>query len=67
MPPQEPAGPLPPSGGRSQDRRFAAALVCYAALALMAGLTLDGLLRTAVWILLGGLVVKTWLAWRADR
>lgn len=70
--PVEPAGkneaqdpPSPPP--RSWGRRFAAALGAYAALALMAGLTLDGLLRTAVWALVGALAVKTWLAWRRLR
>jgi hypothetical protein len=34
---------------------------CYAAIALLAGLTLDGKFRLVVWILLGGLVVKTYI------
>jgi len=29
------------------------------------GLTLDGLMRNAVWILLGGLAVKTYIAQKA--
>jgi len=32
------------------------------ALALLAAVTLDGLLRIAVWIFLAGLAVKTWIA-----
>lgn len=37
----------------------------YAILALLAGVTLDGLMRTAVWIFLGGLAVKTFIAYKA--
>ena len=39
----------------------------YAVLALLAGLTLDGKMRTAVWILLGGLAVKTAIAYKTAR
>jgi hypothetical protein len=46
-------------------QRLFAAIAAYALLALMAGLTLDGLLRTAVWIFLGGLAVKTFIAHKA--
>jgi hypothetical protein len=35
---------------------------CYAMLALLAGLTLDGNLRIATWIFLGGIALRTWLA-----
>ena len=35
---------------------------CYAILALLAGLTLDGNLRIATWIFLGGIALRTWLA-----
>ncbi len=42
--------------------RFWAAMVCYAALALMAGLQLDGPFRLAVWVFLAGLALKTWIA-----
>ena len=45
--------------------RFLWALGVYAALALMAAFTLDGKLRAAVWILLGGLTVKTCIAYKA--
>jgi hypothetical protein len=41
--------------------RFYTAMGCYAAIALLAGLTLDGNFRLVVWILLGGLVVKTYI------
>jgi len=42
-------------------------MASYAALALLAALTLDGLLRSAVWIFLGGLAVKTWIAARSRQ
>jgi hypothetical protein len=45
--------------------RFLWALGVYAALALMATFTLDGTLRTAIWVLLGGLTVKTFIAYKA--
>jgi hypothetical protein len=39
------------------------ALLCYAALALLAWLTLsDWRFRAVVWIFLGGLAVRTWVA-----
>jgi hypothetical protein len=47
------------------NHRFLYALGAYLALALLAALTLDGLTRTAVWILLGGLVLKTFIARKA--
>ncbi|SPE38164.1 exported hypothetical protein [Candidatus Sulfopaludibacter sp. SbA6] len=38
----------------------------YAILAILAAFTLDGgLMRNAVWILLAGLAVKTYIAYRA--
>ncbi len=45
--------------------RFRCALGVYAVLALLAGLTLDGKLLAAVWILLAGLTVKTCIAYKA--
>ncbi|MGE5567766.1 MAG: hypothetical protein ACM3S5_01910 [Rhodospirillales bacterium] len=43
--------------------RLLVATLCYAGLAAMAGLTLsDWRIRAAVWILLAGLGVKTWIA-----
>jgi hypothetical protein len=45
--------------------RFYCALGVYAILALLAAFTLDGKLRAAVWILLGGLTVKTCIAYKA--
>ncbi|MEQ1883567.1 MAG: hypothetical protein ABL967_00775 [Bryobacteraceae bacterium] len=42
--------------------RYAAGMLIYLVLALLAGLTLDGNIRLATWIFLGGLAVKTLLA-----
>jgi hypothetical protein len=47
------------------NNRFLWAMGTYAVLALLAALTLDGLMRDAVWILLGGLAVKTYIAKKA--
>lgn len=47
------------------NKRFASAMGAFAVLALLAAFTLDGLLRTAVFIFLGGLAVKTYIAYRA--
>ena len=41
--------------------RLYLAFVIYAVLALLAGFTLDGSFRLAVWIFLAGLGLKTWL------
>ncbi len=41
------------------------AMGAYAVLALLASFTLDGVFRIAVWILLGGLAVKTLIAHKA--
>ena len=41
---------------------FTAAMASYAVLALIAGFALDGKMRIALWILLGGLAVKTVIA-----
>ena len=45
--------------------RLILALSAYAVLALLAAFTLDGLFRSAVWILLMGLTVKTLIAYKA--
>jgi hypothetical protein len=42
--------------------RFLRAMGTYAVLALLAAFTLDGNFRLAVWILLAGLAVKTYIA-----
>jgi hypothetical protein len=47
------------------NNRFLAAMGTYAILALLAALTLEGLMRDAVWILLGGLAAKTYIAKKA--
>jgi hypothetical protein len=47
------------------NTRFLWAMGTYAILALLAALTLEGLMRNAVWILLGGLAVKTCIAKKA--
>jgi hypothetical protein len=41
------------------DLKFIAAMCCYGILALLAGFTLEGKFRLAVWILLGGIALKT--------
>jgi len=35
---------------------------CYVILAVLAGFTLEGNLRIATWIFLGGIALRTWLA-----
>ena len=48
------------------SRKLLAAMSTYAILAVLAAFTLDGgLLRNAVWILLAGLALKTYIAYRA--
>jgi hypothetical protein len=47
-------------------KKFQAAMATYAILAVLAAFTLDGgLLRNAVWVLLAGLALKTYIARRA--
>ncbi len=41
------------------------ALSAYGALAALAAFTLDGVFRYAIWILMGGLALKTWIAHKA--
>ncbi len=48
------------------DKKFIAALAAYATIALLATFTLDGgKLRNAVWVLMAGLAVKTYVSKRA--
>ena len=48
------------------NKRLIAALSVYAALAVLAAFTLDGgLLRNAVWVLMAGLAVKTYIVHKA--
>jgi len=49
------------------NRRFLYAMLIYALLAIVAGFTLDGLIRIATWVLLGGFALKTYLAVLRDR
>ena len=44
--------------------RFYRAMAAYAAIAVLAGFTLDGKFRLAVWILLGGFAFKTLIAYK---
>jgi len=44
------------------DFKFIGAMCCYGILAVIAGLTLDGRIRLATWIFLGGIALKTVLA-----
>jgi len=43
------------------DLKFVAAMSAYAVLAILAGFTLEGNLRIATWIFLGGIALKTFL------
>jgi hypothetical protein len=47
--------------GPRRRRKFYLALACYAAIAILATLTLDGKFRWVVWIFLGGLAAKTYI------
>jgi hypothetical protein len=40
-------------------------MTAYAALAVLAGFTLDGKLRLFIWILMAALAIKTYAAYRA--
>ena len=48
-------------------RRFWYAMGTYLSLALLALFTLDGLIRMAILVLLGGFALKTYLAVLKDR
>jgi hypothetical protein len=43
-------------------RRFVAAMIAFAALAILAGFTLDGTIRLGTWLVLGAVALKTLLA-----
>lgn len=47
------------------NTRLVLAMASYAVLALLAAFTLDGTFRYAVWILMGGLALKTYIAYKA--
>lgn len=52
------------TGGMS--KRFLGAMAVYAAIAVLAAFTLDGdKLRDAVWVLMAGLALKTYISHRA--
>jgi hypothetical protein len=57
--PEPDPGQLP---GPKQGRKFYLAIAAYGGIALLAALTLDGNFRLVVWILLGGLALKTYIA-----
>ena len=48
-------------------KRVAAAMAAYAVFALLAFFTLDGKLRTGVWIVMGALALKTLIAYKAEQ
>ncbi len=49
------------------SRKFVIAMSCYAVMAIGAAFLLDGTVRGALWIFLGGLAVKTLIAYYARR
>jgi hypothetical protein len=60
--PESDLNPEPePGPGPKAGRKFYLALSCYAAIAALAGLTLDGKFLWMVWIILGGLALKTYI------
>jgi len=52
---------------RNMKQRFHAALGSFAALAVLAGFTLDGKIRLATLIFLGGLALRTAIHYMARR
>jgi hypothetical protein len=61
--PEPEPGPLRTA---QRKRKFYLALACYAVIAVLAGMTLDGNFRLVVWILLGGLALKTYIGLLKD-
>jgi hypothetical protein len=49
------------------QKRFYMAMGTYAVLAILAGVTLDGKMRLAVWIFLGGLALRTVIHMKAQE
>ena len=49
------------------DRRFKYAMFAYAVLAILAAFTLEGVIRTATWVALGGFALKTYLVVLKNR
>jgi hypothetical protein len=60
--PEREVGDPVPGVGPTRGRKFYIALACYAAIALLAAMTLDGKFLWVVWICLGGLALKTYIA-----
>ena len=58
-------GPPPCENWGIVNKRLLTAMSCYAAIALAAGLTLDGKFRLGVWIFLAYLAVRTGIAYKA--
>lgn len=42
-------------------------MATYAVLAVLAAFTLDGKMRTAIWIVMGALALKTLIAYKAGK
>lgn len=59
------APPLPEPAPIDMKTRLCWALGSYAAFAVLAAVTLDGVFRYAVWILMAGLAAKTLIAYKA--
>jgi len=51
-----------PDSRPTRGRKFYLALACYAVIAILAALTLDGKFRWVVWIFLAGLALRTYIA-----
>jgi len=49
------------------QKRFYMAMATYAVLAILAGVTLDGKMRLAVWIFLAGLALRTVIHMKAQE
>ena len=64
-PPASARGTMTWDNWKRMPSRLLLAMAAYAVLALAAALTLDGVLRAAVWIAMAGLAVKTWIAYKA--
>lgn len=45
----------------SATKRYYAAMLCYAVMAVAGGVQLTGKIRLALWIFLGALALKTWI------
>ena len=58
--------PPEPANKHRSIRRFQAAMAGYVVLAALAVFTLEGALRLATLIFLGGLAAKTWIAHLKD-